>query len=269
MNAEQQARSLFDQFILLHPNSNEEYSPTLQNMQRWAWHVKQAAGRPAYDEVKKQIPEKARRIAESRSFKNFYDMPEYMKDRYLQIAAMFPGLQFYACGSRVRGEYIDKFSGKVIADLRRKLQKQDREESDYDVFVEDPVKRPKHLLSKRKDSDTWKPKATYGGYTVQQIRDQLPEWADVLFAGVPDNEKVPIPMWDFTRLPKDKHAEVIELFNNQRWGLLMQIHNDYALSPNVYCCNEAPIIRYFTWAIENGKIKADAEPEKTADKVDN
>lgn len=240
MTAQQQARDLFDQFIAIHPNSNEQFTPTLENLQRWAWHIRESGNRPTGEEVRFSDNEDARKIAKSRSFTQFVQMPAYMKDKYLQISGLFPGIQFYACGSRVNGEYVDQWSGDAIQRLRVKLGKPVKMESDYDVCIE------------------IKP-----GMNLEQIKEQLPPWADLLNYGVPDDEKIPIPMWDFTRLPEEEHANVIALFNAQRWGELMIIHNKYVLSMNVYCCNEAPIIRYFSWAIENGIIKSDDTQTET------
>lgn len=245
-----QTRQLYDQFIELHPNSREQFEPTPENLQRWHWHIVEAGKRPAGEAVDMSIPEQALSIAKGRSFATFYDMPPYMRERYLHIAGLFPGIQFYACGSRVKGEYIEKWSGESIRHLRKMLHKPEKEESDYDVCMDSPNPEPKHLLSKRKDGDTWKPVDL-----KSKIRAGLPKWAD-LITGVPKDEKIPIPVWNFDRLPQSEHARAIELFEAKNWGELMAIHNQYFLSANVYCCDVAPIRRHFGWAIEQGIIKA-------------
>ncbi len=233
MTADQQTRDLYDQFLSLHPQRNEPFLPTLENLQRWAWHIKEASSRPDGDKVDTSNRELAEKVARSRAFSQFIQMPAYMQDRYLKIAGLFPGIQFYACGSRVTGEYIETWSGESIKRLRKQLGKPPKEESDYDVVADIPH-----------------------GIAVNEMREQLPPWADLLQHGVPPEEKIPIPMWDFSRLPDHEHENVLRLYSEQRWGELMLMHNRYVLSMNVYCCNEAPIIRYFGWAIEKGIIKA-------------
>lgn len=245
MTAEQQTRQLYDQFIVLHPNRNEPFNPTLENLQRWSWHIREASSRPDGTVVEIAKREDAERIAKTRSFSQFAQMPAYMQDKYLQIAGLFPGIQFYACGSRVNGEFIESWSGDAIKRLRTELGKPDKEESDYDVCAD---------LS--------------DGTTIDKIREQLPPWADILLHGVPPEEKLPIPMWDFSRLPKNEHANVIDLYQRSRWGELMVIHNRYVLSMNVYCCNEGPIIRYFGWAIEQGIITDESNTQTATEGVD-
>jgi len=228
----EQIKDLYQKFIALHPNSREAFTPSLGNLQRWHWHVNEASKRPKGEAVEVTNTSEAESIARGRAFAEFLQMPEYMRERYLQIAALFPGVQFYACGSRVTGEYIEKWSGIGIKQLRKALRKPDKEESDYDVCVSGIDSQANRAM----------------------IRKQLPKWADILNHSVPDNEKIRIPMWDFTRLPKHEHARVIELVDAANWGELMVIHNQYHLSHNVYCCDEKPVRRYFEWAIEQGII---------------
>lgn len=40
---------------------------------------------------------------------------------------------------------------------------------------------------------------------------------------------------DFSKLPKEKHSEVIELFEKRDMGKLLVIHNTYKLSDFFYC----------------------------------
>lgn len=243
MDARAEALKIYENFVALHPNSVENFDPTLDNLQRWQWHIRQAAARPELDRMDYVQSTDARKVADGRAFKQFAQMPEYMREKYLQIAGVFPGIQFYACGSRVTGEYIETWSGAPIIKMRQALNKASKPESDYDVCIDMPVLN----------------------LTLAGIRANLPPWADLLNHGVPPDQKIAIPMWDFDRLPASEHANVIRLFRDQKWGELMAIHNRYVLSMNYYCCDERPIIRYFQWAIDNGKIKDESEPEKKAD----
>lgn len=252
MDAKQQIKALYDRFIELHPNSLEPFTPSLENMQRWQWHIREASGRPEHETMEVKNTDNAERIAKSRSFSTFAQMPTYMQDRYMQIASLFPGVQFYACGSRVNGEYIETWSGSGIKKLRGTLNKPDKKESDYDFCIDIPA----HIDKKGE------------GDFLNIVKDSAPKWSDLMRTGIPPNEKIPIPMWDFQRLPKSEHQNVIILFDSQNWGELMQIHNKYALSHNVYCCDEKPVIRYFDWAIRNGIIQNEQESEKEAAKLD-
>ena len=234
-DAEKQARDLFAQFQALHPNSKEQFVFNLENIQRWNWHIKEASARPEPDEVEVQGPSpSAERLAKTRSFSNFTQLPAYMQSRFLLIASAVPGLQFYATGSRINGGYIETWSGAGIKKLRQQLNLPEKEESDYDVAVDI---LPGYPLS------------------LQQIREQVGNLGDVV-TGVPPGQKIVIPMWDFSRLPESEYDRVLDLFAAKNWGELMKVHNTYALSMNVYCCDEKPIIRYFTWAIEEAKIIA-------------
>ena len=63
--------------------------------------------------------------------------------------------------------------------------------------------------------------------------------------------------WDFSKLPKSRHSEVIEkYYNNDLSGLLI-IHDEYVLSPYNYCCDPTDregILNWCGWAIHNQLI---------------
>lgn len=242
MTAEDQIKAIYDEFIRLHPNCQEPFDPTMENAQRWQWQISQIQSRPPYDAVDFKIEHDWLKMAESRSFSTFQQLPNYMRERYMEIASRFPGVQFYACGSRVTGTYVESFSGNAIHALRKAMGKPAKRESDYDVCV---------------DIGKWKP-----ALTRTEIRKKLPPYADLLNYGVPDNEKIPIPMWNFDLLPKSEHAKVIDLYKRRQWGDLMAIHNRYQLSPHYYCCKDEPIRNWFGMAIETGLIKDEGETEK-------
>jgi len=243
--AEEQARELFDRFKDIHPNNNEAFVLNLENLQRWQWHVKEASVKPEFEQVGKTGPSiHAERLEKSRSFTSFAQLPAYMQDRFLRISAAVPGLQFYATGSRIKGGFIEPWSGREIKKLRGELGLPDKNESDYDVSVDIPAGSP---------------------FTLAQIREKVGVLGDVV-TGVPADQKIVIPMWDFSRLPASEYNRVLDLFAASNWGELMKVHNQYALSMNVYCCDEKPIIRYFSWAIEDAKIitRQNEQQEETA-----
>lgn len=112
--------------------------------------------------------------------------------------------------------------------MREGLGKAPKIESDYDIYFS--------LLP---------------GEDRGEILGRLPKWADLLPHGVPANEKILIPMWDWTKLPKGEHAYAVEMYEAQRWGALMQLHNKYSLSTMTMCCDDKPVRRWFAWAINN------------------
>lgn len=63
--------------------------------------------------------------------------------------------------------------------------------------------------------------------------------------------------WDFNKLPKEKHSEVIELYKVRDTAMLMVIHNLYKLSDYYYCCGTDgnSVLNWFKYGIENGHIK--------------
>ena len=181
----------------------------------------------------------ARQIADSRRFETWEQMPAYMRANYLRIADCYAGSQVFACGSRVNGEYVERWHGEEIREMRNNLMKSEKEESDYD-FTGPEIRKNRRFVCE-------------GSETHYASKD-LNINADYIHHQNQNEHKIQIPMWDFSKLPDDKKQEAKELFTAQKWGLLMKMHNDYQLSENHYCCDETPTIRWFKWAIENNKI---------------
>ena len=59
--------------------------------------------------------------------------------------------------------------------------------------------------------------------------------------------------WDFSRLPEHEHATVIEAYKTNDARKLIEIHDQYKLSPHQYCCASG-LMSWYAWAIENGTI---------------
>ena len=225
---------LFVKFKKLHPYNREAYVPSEQNIARWKYHIAQ------YE--KHELPLKeylhspkqwAIELADSRRVRSFDDFDPDTQRRYLHLSGRFPGIQLYACGSRVKGDWIDDETDSRIVEMRRELGKANKR-SDFDFTI------PSMTADEK--------------YKAMRL---LPAGYDLLIFGVPEDEMIPIPMWDFSKLPKDQHKTAIEHFKAQRWSKLMQIYNTYQLSPAQFCCDEKPVIRWFQWAIENEIIRAD------------
>jgi hypothetical protein len=232
-----QYNELLKQFKDLHPNNTENLQPTPETIARLQWHIKEGLKKTQYDEVEKVDVSHWEQLRESRKSNYWTELPDYMRSNYLKIADYWAGQQCYAVGSRVNGDYIEQWSHSGIREMRRAFGKPEKEESDYDYMMD-----------------------FVGQFGIIASLDELymesntGVKADLIRHLPPNARKIPIPMWDFTKLPEAKKQEAKELFAAKKWGELMKMHNDFELSENYYCCTEAPVIKWFKWAIENGKI---------------
>jgi hypothetical protein len=74
-------------------------------------------------------------LRNQRGVKTFTDFPQSTQDIYLRVAKCFPGWQVYAVGSRVRGDYVDRFEGVAIYAARYRAGMKSKIESDFDFLV--------------------------------------------------------------------------------------------------------------------------------------
>lgn len=236
---EERAKHIYEEFKQLFPNNGEDYDPVPENVARWRWHIRQKHGEAQAQEWRYEFDpetvEEARALAISRKPENFEAMPAHAKTAYRFIASIFPDRQIWVCGSRATGEYIGERDGENIARMRRILGKNDKKKvSDYDFWMKSEP-----------------------GETRGDIIKPLPSWADFVPSGIPGQEKIAVPMyeWDFTKLPDHEHQRVLDAYAANQVGVLMAIHNDYRLSPEHYCCEGKAVLRWFKWAIEKGIIK--------------
>jgi len=170
---------------------------------------------------------------------HFGGLNEYALARYGHIVSRFPGFQVYACGSQVRGDYVmtlpllenDEINrARISAGMRVSVG------SDFDFWVE--------------------PDAEQIGWLMDDC--------DRCRLRIPENEKIPLPMWDFSKLPIEAHEYVITLFNMGDWRELSKVHDRYVLSPYSYCCDETGLKNYFKHGIETGQIKAQIPKKQIA-----
>ena len=232
---------IWRKFKRLHPNSRERYQPYLHNVQRWRWHIEQHELRKAETaQVEKwvqDLPENFLKLTEQRRILRWDDFDNKTQGIYRDIADRFTGFPVYACGSRVRGDYVNADDLQEIKEWRKRAGKAEKENSDFDFWT------PLNAVQ-------------YG---------ELPEYADRLRHGVPENEKILIPMiaWDFTKLPADQHGRVIELYNSGRWNELAALHDKYKLSPYDYCCDLSGLKKWYKHGIDSKKINADSTANNT------
>lgn len=106
-------------------------------------------------------------LREIRGVRLFDQMPLYAQRVYLQVAKCFPGVQVWACGSRVRGDYVEPGDGDWIREARRNAGMKPKYESDFDFLVS--------------------PDAVQVG--------ELPQNCERVRCRIPENERIPIPIF--------------------------------------------------------------------------
>jgi molybdenum cofactor biosynthesis enzyme len=60
--------------------------------------------------------------------------------------------------------------------------------------------------------------------------------------------------WDFSKLPPEEHARVCDLIERNEWRELVDVHDTYKLSRNVFCCAIGLLKNEFLQAVKTGKI---------------
>lgn len=108
-------------------------------------------------------------LRELRGVKAFDEMPLYVRRVYLDVARCFPGVEVWAVGSRVRGDYVEPGDGIKIRAARKAAGMKPKTESDFDFFVLDSA--------------------------VQPVCE-LPPNTERVRARVPKEEMVPIPIFE-------------------------------------------------------------------------
>lgn len=161
---------------------------------------------------------------------DYSQFSEGVKIIYSLIANAYPGIQVYACGSHVRGDYIYHAHPEFwrVKDARLRAGMANKGSSDYDYWIPPNV-----------------PTVEFSFTQIDRVRVRIPK-----------NEKIPLPMWDFSKLPESEHANVKALLSQNDIQGLVKIHDKYQLSEYSYCCSGIEGVRnWFTWAIEQGIIK--------------
>lgn len=226
-------RATFDLFKKLHPNSGDVFEPTATNLKRWAYHISEAGKMMPLHPFGMPVPTRSHiELRNSRRATGWHSLPSGTRARFEQIAMLMPGRRVYATGSRVTGAFVERESPRQIREMRAAFMYPDKEESDWDVWVE------------RREGDN-----------MAEMRSRLPAWADLCVNIIPEDEKIEIPVWDFTKLPKNQHQRAIDLFAAKRWGDLIAMHDRYELSTETYCCGgHRAVERWFRHGIETGQI---------------
>lgn len=155
-------------FRTLHPYSRDEFSTEPEKLTKWRHHNAARMSQPEYKTITVDNS-MLLKIREKYGVTSFEQMPGYTQAIYELVAKCFPGFQVYACGSRVRGDYVDVVvpTDKIVFDARKAAGFKCRENSDYDFWVE--------------------PAAI-------QIKD-LPPNCDRARLRIPEKEKVAIPIY--------------------------------------------------------------------------
>lgn len=102
-----------------------------------------------------------------RGVRSFDQFPPNTQAVYLAVARCFPDVQVWACGSRVRGDYVLPDDGDWIREQREKAGMKPKQESDFDFWIEG---------------------------TPEPV-EELPPNTEQAKCRVPENEKVMIPIY--------------------------------------------------------------------------
>lgn len=70
--------------------------------------------------------------------------------------------------------------------------------------------------------------------------------------------------WDFSKLPAHEHARAIAAIEAMDFGVLIELHDSYKLSPYTYCCNKEGLLVWFRYGVASGQIKLDYDEEQRA-----
>lgn len=232
----QDAYAIYEAFTQLAIARKEAFEPTRENVARWLWHIRNAPkviGTPIAINLRDvEAIEDLRRM---RKVSHFDEFPMSTRQVYQRIAECFAGHQVYACGSRVDGDYIDKDDPNfdIIRNIRLRAFKSDKTESDFDFYVEASAE-PIFSLN------------DVGGKA-----DRLTIKNNMNTVEIPVFEP-----WDFSRLPREEHARVIDALNRKDARALLDIHDRYRLSSYTYCCDQSGLFRWFEYGVSSGKIVA-------------
>ncbi len=219
-----------------------KHSPSLiiaqmqQNFDAAEWRRQKSSQEIYYTPyVRPQVPEEWANFVEARRVNSVKGMPKDARWAYEQVARYFPGYPVLAFGSRVVGDYVDAMDSDEWREARvRYLGKRWVIESDYDVFVPFSREVPKIDVGAQVDLVTQLPRIV-GYSTVLVNQDEF--------------------LWDFSKLPREEHARAIAALDCLDHQALLQIHNDYKLSPHRYCCDTLGVVAWFRWARFVGLIR--------------
>jgi len=131
-------RSIWIKFRRLHPFNKEPFLDSMERETKWLYHIAQTEGAKNYTRIVVKNDELLK-IRELYRVSKFEAFPPETKAVYTAVAKCFPGFQVYACGSRVRGDYVDFNEAnrheKIVIQARKAAGMKHREQSDYDFWV--------------------------------------------------------------------------------------------------------------------------------------
>ena len=131
----------WQRFKELHHNTPENPDYSEASVKRWLYHINEAEKNKGFEKVELDMrPIEA--LRNIRRVKKFEDFTEEQKMNYRAISIWFSGIQVFACGSQVRGDYIP-MDGSIIAVKARELAgMRTNGISDYDYWVHPSIPTP-------------------------------------------------------------------------------------------------------------------------------
>lgn len=221
---------LFERYKEAYPTAKDEYSPTPANVRKWQNAI----------EAKEKISNLARyerdmtgieQLRAQRGAKTYEGMAQNARNVYQALKEQYIGVNVFACGSRVRGDYVDMWDmeGSEVRRARIAAGMPNKIESDFDFWLSGE----------------------------EETKQGVPPVCDRVRCIVPNSEKIMLPEWDFDKLPESEHKRVIELIEREAWRELITIHDQYNLSPYTYCCDIEGLKKWWRYGVDTGKIKAE------------
>ena len=235
---------VYQRFKAFHKNSLEEYNPTPENVARWRQHILHHESVLAMfnpeKKFRKEYVQEFVDLIEKRKVRFWEEMNVGIKSHYESIAARFPRNQVYAVGSRVRGDYVERYDPEQVRLWRKEAFKRDVKVSDYDFIVEG----------------------------LNPDGRELPEYADWL-KYFPEQEKIPIPMWEWSNLPKSEYPNILKMLSEGDEKGLHEIYKKYELSTYRYCCNLSGMVDWFRIAEQQGLFNEEENEQEASYRLDN
>lgn len=126
---------IWNEFRRLHPNSPEKTPVyTEENIRRWKYHIEESRKNEGFEKVNLDLLS-IEGLRASSGVSVFDEFDRGQQTMYKEIAKCFPGVQVYACGSQVRGDYMRDYNFSYVIEARIAAGMRVDRVSDFDFWV--------------------------------------------------------------------------------------------------------------------------------------
>ena len=129
------ALGIWARFKAIHPNTPENPDYYEASVKRWLYHINEAEKNKGFERAELDMSE-IERIREENRVKKWADFNSFQKVSYRAIAESYMGVQIFACGSQVRGDYMEYPPREKVIIARQKAGMRTDRFSDFDFWVE-------------------------------------------------------------------------------------------------------------------------------------